>query len=710
MGYALGLDLGTTFSGAAVARGGRAAMVDLAQSSATIPSVLFLREDGTFLVGEAAGRRGLQEPGRLAREFKRRFGDTTPLLLGGSPWSADALSVQLLRHLVDLVVKREGGPPDSVTVTHPANWGRYKIDLLRQAVRTAGLGDARLLTEPEAAAVHYSSTERMEAGEVVAIYDLGGGTFDAAALRRTADGFELLGTAEGIERLGGIDFDEAVLGHVVSFVGPALAELDPADPAVLSALARLRAECVAAKEGLSEDTEVSIPVLLPNLQTEIRLTRVEFEDMVRPTLADTTNVLSRTLRSGGVEPEDVKAVLLVGGSSRIPLVGQLVAAEMGRPVAVDVHPKHAVALGAALDAAGVAGAPVAAPAPPPPALATTAPAAGPPAPAAPPLPVSGPTAAPAKAGRSRLIIPAAVAVAVVVAAIVGLSSMGGDPPAAKADPEVPTFEVPGHVNGMAVGAGALWLAGPDGLSRFDPATNRVEQALRVGNVGDDRRVTFGAGSVWVSNEQASTLTRIDPSTSAITATISLPGPPEDVLFAAGAVWASLATSGTVVRVDPATSEIAAIPVRGNPSILAFGNGSLWATDPANRSVVRIDPARRAVVGDVASGGCPNFLAVDDVSLWVEDECEVRTVFRIDPVGGKVAGTVTVGKDAKGVALAGTTLIVANYSDNTVSLVDTVSMTIRRTVRVGLGPGVLVTADGITWVANSADGTLSRIDG
>ena len=100
---------------------------------------------------------------------------------------------------------------------------------------------------------------------------------------------------------------------------------------------------------------MSIPVVLPTLQTQIRLTRAEFEDMVRPTLAETTSVLSRTLRSGGVEPDQVKAVLLVGGSSRIPLVGQLVAAEMGRPVAVDVHPKHAVALGAALHAASAAG-------------------------------------------------------------------------------------------------------------------------------------------------------------------------------------------------------------------------------------------------------------------------------------------------------------------------------------------------------------------
>jgi hypothetical protein len=192
---------------------------------------------------------------------------------------------------------------------------------------------------------------------VVGIYDLGGGTVDAAVLAHGASGFELLGAAEGIERLGGIDFDQAVLAHVSGFLGGELDGLDMNDPATLAGLARLRADCVEAKEALSADTDVSIPVMLPQVQTEIRLTRVEFEAMIRPTLAETTASLARAFRSAGVAPDAVKAVLLVGGSSRIPLVGQLVAAEVGRPVAVDVHPKHVVALGAALAAAGWNGEP-----------------------------------------------------------------------------------------------------------------------------------------------------------------------------------------------------------------------------------------------------------------------------------------------------------------------------------------------------------------
>lgn len=147
----------------------------------------------------------------------------------------------------------------------PARPGR------RRAGRRAGL------TGPEAAAIAYAANERVEPGALVAVYDLGGGTFDTAILRKTTDGFAVLGQPAGIERLGGIDFDQAVVSHVRATLGPALDRIDAADPAGLSALARLRRECIDAKEALSSDTEVTIPVLLPDLQSEVRLTRGEFE-------------------------------------------------------------------------------------------------------------------------------------------------------------------------------------------------------------------------------------------------------------------------------------------------------------------------------------------------------------------------------------------------------------------------------------------------
>jgi actin-like ATPase involved in cell morphogenesis len=355
MGYYLGVDIGTTYTGAAVWRDGRCDVASLGNRAPTIPSVVFLRDDGTVLVGEAAARRAASEPASVAREFKRRVGDPTPVIVGGTPYSADALMARLLRAVVDLVIEAEGARPDGIAVTHPANWGPYKLDLLRQATRLADLDDVVTVSEPEAAAIHYASQSRVEPGAVIAVYDLGGGTFDAAVLRKTAAGWDVLGTPEGIERLGGVDFDVAVYHHVATAISPALDELSPDDPAAVAAAARLRQECVDAKEALSADSDVSIPVLLPKLQTEVRLTRAEYEQMVRPALADTITSLTRAVRSAHVEPGDVTTVLLVGGSSRTPLVAELVSSALGRPVAVDAHPKYGVALGAAITAAVAGG-------------------------------------------------------------------------------------------------------------------------------------------------------------------------------------------------------------------------------------------------------------------------------------------------------------------------------------------------------------------
>src|SRR5262245_24567999 len=335
MAYHLGIDLGTTYTAAAAERGGVVEALTLGNRSASVPTVVFLRDDGEILVGEAATRRATSDPGRVAREFKRRVGDPTPIILGGTPYAAEMLMARVLRWSVDKVREQQGEEPRAIALTHPANWGHYKLDLLTQAVRQVDLDAALLLAEPVAAATFYASQRRLEPDSVVAVYDLGGGTFDAAAVRRTGDGFEIIGSPEGIERLGGIDFDEAVFAHVRAAVGDALDRLDPEEPTAQAAVARLRQECIDAKEALSSDTDVSIPVLLPGLQTEVRLTRAEFEAMIRPAISETIVALRRAIRTAGVASEDISAVLLVGGSSRIPLVAQMVGAELGRPIAID---------------------------------------------------------------------------------------------------------------------------------------------------------------------------------------------------------------------------------------------------------------------------------------------------------------------------------------------------------------------------------------
>jgi actin-like ATPase involved in cell morphogenesis len=358
MSYSLGIDVGTTYTAAATGEGGRVEVLQLGTRSATMPSVVFLRGDGAMLSGETAERRAAAEPANAAREFKRRLGDPTPVIVGGVPYGAEALMAALLREVLARAKQERGAEPEAVAITHPASWSAYKLDLLREAARQAGIERALFVSEPEAAAVHYASQERIEPGTVLAVYDFGGGTFDAAVVRKTAAGFEPLGTPDGLERLGGVDFDEAVLAHVRESVEVDLASLGLGR----AEAARLRAECQLAKEALSADTDVSIPVRVSGVDTEVRLTRAEFEDAIRPRLDDTLRSLERAVRSAGLTMGGVDRVLLIGGSSRIPLVKETVAAATGRPAVTDAHPKHAIALGAAMLAREHVGAPPAPPA------------------------------------------------------------------------------------------------------------------------------------------------------------------------------------------------------------------------------------------------------------------------------------------------------------------------------------------------------------
>jgi molecular chaperone DnaK (HSP70) len=138
------------------------------------------------------------------------------------------------------VAATEGEPPASLAVTHPANWSEFKLDPLRQALRHAGVPADHLVPEPVAAATSYATQRELAPGTVVAVYDLGGGTFDAALVRAGAQGFEIVGRPDGIERLGGIDFDHAVFRHVLDALALGPDALDDVDPGTAAGLAQLR--------------------------------------------------------------------------------------------------------------------------------------------------------------------------------------------------------------------------------------------------------------------------------------------------------------------------------------------------------------------------------------------------------------------------------------------------------------------------------------
>ena len=406
--YQLGIDLGTTYTAAAVARAGTAHAVQLTPDAHSMPSVVALRDDGSMLAGEAAMRRALAEPTRVGREFKRRFGDAAPMVLGGTRTSAEALTTALLREVLARVEQVEGQPPSRVTLTHPAAWGPFRLDKLRAVAAEAGIEHLDLLAEPVAAAL--GNADRLTDGSQVVVYDLGGGTFDAAVV--SVGEHRIVGSPEGVERLGGIDIDALVMAHVDDATGGMVGDADISDPDVRSGLARLADDCRIAKEALSADSETDINVSLPEVHTSVRLTRAELEGMVRPRLDDSLAALDRTVASAGASWNDIATVLLVGGSSRIPLVAQVVREHTGRPVATATNPHLAIALGAARFAAAQEAAAVAVASSSP---VTAAPAAG-----------SASAAAASTPGRSRWPMLAGVVVAVAALIVGGIVLLGGD--------------------------------------------------------------------------------------------------------------------------------------------------------------------------------------------------------------------------------------------------------------------------------------------
>ena len=349
MEYDLGIDLGTTYSCAARSRDGRIELVQLGHTTPLIPSVVSLRDDGVFVVGEAAERRAVTDPSRTVRDFKRRMGDEAPYVIGGTPYGAEVLAAELLRTIVAQVEDAEGAPARRIALDAP---GELRAVQARETARSghpgrcrgaparAGTGGGRALVRPAGEDHRRRPRARLRprrrhvrrGGRTARVVGVAGSrrhTRRPRAARR--------------HRLRCRDPQPRGPGPRRS--RPLGRHRQPRD--TCAALARLRDECKSAKEALSSDTETQIPVLLPDLHETVRLTRAELEQMLRPRLEDTFPVVERVVTSAGIAMADIAVILTVGGSSRIPLVAQMLREQTQRPVAVDPNPKASVALGAA---------------------------------------------------------------------------------------------------------------------------------------------------------------------------------------------------------------------------------------------------------------------------------------------------------------------------------------------------------------------------
>ena len=349
MSYALGLDFGTSFTAAAVEQDNVVRVATLGNRAGAVPASVFLRPDGSLIHGEEAFMRGASEPLRLVRKLKRRLGDSPNIQVSGTTVEPMQLVADHLRWAVTRVAEREGGPPDRLVLTHPASWRSSRLEGFLKAVERAEL-DPEFVTEPHAAAMFHAESHPLAVGDLVAAYDLGGGTFDAAVLRRTRGGFELAGEPEGEDHLGGIDFDDVVLHLVQARLGDRWnAAKREGGSGFEAALAGLRRECVSAKEALSVETEVELPVMLPGVMAPVHISRRDFEHLVKPAVDESIGSFRRAVAAAGTTMNELSAVLMVGGSCRLPIVRESVEKAIGpNTVVLDADPKHAVARGAAV--------------------------------------------------------------------------------------------------------------------------------------------------------------------------------------------------------------------------------------------------------------------------------------------------------------------------------------------------------------------------
>jgi actin-like ATPase involved in cell morphogenesis len=348
--WILAIDFGTSYTVAASKVGDRAPEVIEVGGERRMPSVVMVDPAGTIVVGRTADDLSGTHPESTLRALKNRLGDQAPVVLDGRPYQVVNLVAALLKQVYAESVRQMGEPPTEVRLTHPATWNRPRLNRLLESAAKAELPNPALLPEPVAAALSFASEVGVAQGAYVVVYDLGGGTFDSAVVTASGGGFNIVGRPSGDQNIGGELFDEILVNHL----GQQL-PLDAWDaiqigeePLWQQVGATLRNEARRAKETLSGNAYADLLVPLPTGLQQLRLTRAEFEELVTPYLAETIVLLDRCVTEAGLDSTQLAGISLVGGSSRSPIVEQMVKeAFPAVPVIRRGDPKTAVASGAA---------------------------------------------------------------------------------------------------------------------------------------------------------------------------------------------------------------------------------------------------------------------------------------------------------------------------------------------------------------------------
>ncbi len=313
-----------------------------------MPAVAVPREDGTLLAGEAADARSEYEPALVARYVVSRLGDGQPIDIDGHQLDPLALTRAVLREAIDRAAPLPGVAPDHVVVTYPLLPGVGPEELIADAAAEEFGPSATLVPAPVAAVARLAAEQSFGDDAVVAVVDLGGSSVDVTLVRRTPTAFDLVGDPASLSDLGGVDLDGAVLSLVEGAIGDVSSAVVPGDSAGMLALRRLRTSCRAAKERLSVEDTAVVEVAMPTARGRVEITRDAFERTVEAALVEAVDLVMATIEDAGLIPADLRAVVVTGGSARIPRVTELLQQRTGLPVLAEARPEATVALGAAL--------------------------------------------------------------------------------------------------------------------------------------------------------------------------------------------------------------------------------------------------------------------------------------------------------------------------------------------------------------------------
>ncbi len=349
MGKIIGIDLGTTNSCCAVLEGGTPTVIVNSEGDRTTPSIVAFGKNGEELVGSLAKRQAVTNADKTIASIKRSMGTNKKVDIDGKKYTPEEISAKILAKIKADAEAYLGEPVTKAVITVPAYFNDAERQATKNAGKIAGLEVERIVNEPTAAALAYG-LDKQDKLQTILVYDLGGGTFDVSILE-LGDGVYEVKSTSGNNRLGGDDFDNRVMDYIVEELKKET-KADVKDDKM--AMQRIKDEAEKAKKNLSNatTTSISLPFIAQvdgtPVNFEMDLTRAKFEDLNRDLFDSTLDSVRKALKDAKLKASEIDQVVLVGGSTRIPYIQELVKKELGKEPNKSVNPDEVVAMGAAV--------------------------------------------------------------------------------------------------------------------------------------------------------------------------------------------------------------------------------------------------------------------------------------------------------------------------------------------------------------------------